>query len=175
VSQTRPTGRHRKRKGVLNSLVQTGYKTTEPNHSGTQRPQGAKNTTQTAEKPRPGASSRVTAQHARIRPPPAETATTCTTGAKDTIGGGRASAVPMRRPVGRVCDTCYTDTSTGTRVREMRQICFITNVTFVSQLVTCCGAHVFLRDLSERSISLLINRRRSQSDKHFRAGVGRPR
>jgi len=56
------------REGVLNNLAQTGYQTTELNQMGTQNPRRVENTAQTANKPRPGASSRATAQHARKRP-----------------------------------------------------------------------------------------------------------
>ena len=61
-------GPRAEREGVLNNLVQTGYQTTEPNQIGTQNSKRGENTTQTAKSPRPGASSRATAQHARIRP-----------------------------------------------------------------------------------------------------------
>ena len=87
-------GTRTEREGVLNNLVQNGYQTTEPNQIGTQNSKRGENTTQNAKSPRPGASSRATARHARIRLPPAEIATACTTGAANATGGGRAGAAP---------------------------------------------------------------------------------
>ena len=58
----------REREGVLNNLEQTGYQPTKPNQIGTQKPPKRKKHNPDRKKPRPGASSRVTAQHARTRP-----------------------------------------------------------------------------------------------------------
>ena len=44
---------------------------------------------------------------------------------------GSVRASKLRRPVGRVCDTCCTDTSGKTRVKEMELIHLVGSVTYM--------------------------------------------
>ena len=48
-----------------------------------------------------------------------------------TFNAQATGARLVRRPIGRVCDTCCTDTAEKTKVMEMGQIYLIGNVTYV--------------------------------------------
>ena len=82
----------------MNNLVQTGYQTTKPNQIGTRNTREGKEHNPDREKTTAG--SLLTRHRPAYDPPPAETATACTTGAEDATGGETASIALVHKQRG---------------------------------------------------------------------------